>query len=56
MVNFQIFEKEGKFCNTQKKKKKKKKKKKTKKKHKETCRLNSTANQLNSFYIENSHH
>ena len=36
---------------------KKKKKSKTKKnKHKETCRLNSTANQLNSFYIENSHH
>ena len=53
MVNFQIFEKEGKFCNTQKKKKKSKKKKN---KHKETCRLNSTANQLNSFYIENSHH
>ena len=53
MVNFQIFEKEGKFCNTQKKKKKSKTKKN---KHKETCRLNSTANQLNSFYIENSHH
>ena len=51
MVNFQIFEKEGKFCNTQKKKSKTKKNK-----HKETCRLNSTANQLNSFYIENSHH
>ena len=27
MVNFQIFEKEGKFCNTQKKKKKAKQKK-----------------------------
>ena len=27
MVNFQIFEKEGKFCNTQKKKKKQNKKK-----------------------------
>ena len=52
MVNFQIFEKEGKFCNTQKKKKKQNKKKQKK----ETCRLNSTANQLNSFYIENSHH
>ena len=26
MVNFQIFEKEGKFCNTQKKKKAKQKK------------------------------
>ena len=29
MVNFQIFEKEGKFCNTQKKKKKQNKKKQT---------------------------
>ena len=29
MVNFQIFEKEGKFCNTKKKKKKQNKKKQT---------------------------
>ena len=50
MVNFQIFEKEGKFCNTQKKKQP------YKKTNKETCRLNSTANQLTSFYTENSHH